>query len=300
MKGDDAYYFDINPRFISLCVFGVMGLDETAQTEILDVSGQRIHVSGVGRIGNASFAKEALSFESAYVEGDTSYIIASGVSMPSGIRVGGRVLAEAGDLSKVGEGWTYRSEGMVVIKLIHSSSDLVQVVGTSPRPNQRFSSEPVWEFDGQDTQGWTMANMLGPEAVSNGTLRTDSTGADPYMHGPSMRVEASTDAVAELRMRVTAGSQAQVFWVSKESPGYSESKSMVFEIIPDGEFHTYPVPLGQSPEWSGIIRQLRLDPTNSGGAVIEIDYFRVTELSTPILFGSILAALVGRRAHDRD
>jgi hypothetical protein len=117
------------------------------------------------------------------------------------------------------------------------------------------------------------------------------------MHGPSVRFEGHQDALAELRMRITAGTQGQIFWVRKDAGGYSESKSMTFEIIPDGEFHTYKVPVGQSPEWSGIIRQLRLDPTNAEGSEIEIDYFLVPDAA--ILHLLILAsALVGGRRVD--
>jgi hypothetical protein len=297
LKGDDAYYFDINPRFISLCVFGLMGQDETTQTEILETPGGVLHVSAVGQLAGAEFTGDTLIFTNEYPGGDTSYAIVSSITKPASVRVNGGRLGETGDLSAETEGWTYRPEGMLVIKLVHQGSDLVEVVGIQPHQNQRFSAEPVWHFDEADPQGWSMANMLLQAEVANGTLRTGSTGADPFMHGPSVRFEGHQDALAELRMRITAGTQGQIFWVRKDAGGYSESKSMTFEIIPDGEFHTYKVPVGQSPEWSGIIRQLRLDPTNAEGSEIEIDYFLVPDAA--ILHLLILAsALVGGRRVD--
>jgi hypothetical protein len=108
------------------------------------------------------------------------------------------------------------------------------------------------------------------------------------MLGPSIRVPGRSDAVAQIRMRSSTGGQGQVFWVTKESPGYSESKSTHFEVLGDGVYHTYNLSIGQNPEWTGTIRQLRLDPVNIGGVDIEIDFIRIGESTTQM---AILASL---------
>jgi len=294
VKGDDAYYFDINPRFIALCIFGLMGYDETAQTEIVSVGDGRIHISTAGRIGNSSLQGGVLAFDVQYPAGDSSYAIVGGVSRPSAVAVNGMSLNQTQDLSKVSQGWTYRSDGVLVIRMLHATTDCVEVRGVRYQPSSRFAPEPVWEFDSEEAEGWMNTNMLMAFAVGNGTLATRSTGADPYMIGPSIQIQARTDDVVTIRMKLSAGQQAQIFWIRKSAGQYSESKSMVFTVNPDGQFHTYEVMVGQSPEWNGTITQIRLDPTNMADAAIYIDYVRIRE---DALLGSfaLLAMALARR-----
>ena len=287
-KGDDTYYFDINPRFISLCVFALTGNDETTQTEIVNVGGQSVHFSTVGNLSNVIVIGDVFAFDTVYAEGDTSYATVGCVSKPSRITVNGRGLNETHDLSNVVEGWTYRSEGILVIKILHSTEDRVEMEGIASQPNRRVALEPVWEFNDEDAEGWANTNMLEPFTVENGVISSRSTGSDPFMVGSWVRIQARGDCVARIRMKVTAGQHAQIFWIRKDSGGYSESKSMSFQITPDGEFHIYEVKLGESIEWSNLIRQIRLDPTNAENALIEIDYIRIRE---PVLL-LYLAGLV--------
>ncbi len=294
VKGTDQYFFDINPRFISLCVFALMGQDETTQTQIVSVGDRDIHISTVGKLHGGRWEDATLAFETEYGKGDTSYALVGGISRPDKVEVNGRELPEADDISQVQEGWTHRSEGILVIRIVHEDADLVRVSGAEPQANQQFSPIPEWHFNGRDAQGWTVGNMLEAIQVEDGVLKTGSTGADPFMYGPSIRVDARTDAIIQINMSVTAGMEGQVFWVRKDSGGYSESKSMKFNVIPDGAFHLYSIPVGESPEWSNTIRQLRLDPTNMGEAEILVDLIMVPEGSI-FAIGLLALAILGRK-----
>jgi hypothetical protein len=82
----------------------------------------------------------------------------------------------------------------------------------------------------------------------------------------------------EIRMAVTAGTHAQLFYITEEDQTWSESKSKRFAITTDGAFHTYFIQLDDILGWSGrTIRQVRLDPTNAstGAKDIKIDYVRL-------------------------
>ncbi len=289
VKGDDAYYFDINPRFIALCAFGLMGYDETTQTEILPVGEGRIHISTVGRIGNSSLQGGLLTFDVQYPVSDSSYAVIGGVSRPSAVTVNGESIAESQDLSNIVQGWTYRSDGILVIKMVHAVVDRIVVAGVRYQPSMRFAPEPIWEFESYDSEGWMNTNMLTPFLVQNGTLATRSTGPDPYMVGPNIQVQARTDDIVTIRMKLSAGQYAQIFWIRRGAGQYSESKSMVFPVNPDGQFHTYEVCVGRSPEWNGTITQIRLDPTNVADALVEIDYIRIPEP----LFGLLALLVIG-------
>jgi len=296
VEGKDAYYFDINPRFIALDAFALMGDDETTQTKIVDVAGHRVHFSTVGHLLNAGASGKGLSFDVQYPEGDTSFALVGGVSKPSSVTVNGRVLNEADDLSSVPEGWTFRPEGVLLIKILHSATDHVEMEGITPQANQRFAPVPQWDFE-ESAEGWTSANMLTPFEIKGGILSSASTGSDPYMVGPSVQVEGRRNCSVEVRMSVTAGSMAQIFWTRKDSPYFSEGKSMTFGIVPDGQFHTYMVRLGDSPEWKGTIRHIRFDPTNAKDSEIRIDYIRVKEDILVALLASLLLMGLGRPNH---
>ncbi|MCE5217592.1 hypothetical protein LLH03_11265, partial [bacterium] len=68
---------------------------------------------------------------------------------------------------------------------------------------------------------------------------------------------------------------AQLFWSTTDSPSLDEPKSMRFRTIPDGQFHEYVIPVGESKLWQGTITSVRLDPT--GGTPlgeVKIDFLR--------------------------
>ena len=80
-------------------------------------------------------------------------------------------------------------------------------------------------------------------------------------------------------MRVTSGSGGQLFWATDESPTFDETRSVRFQVIPDGRFHEYRLQMRQHPDWSEqTITQLRLDPCNGARAgEFNVDYLRAEQ-----------------------
>ena len=293
--GADPYYFDINPRFISLCVFALMGSDETSQTEIIEVEGQNIHISAVGGISDVVRTEGSLSFLNTYPEGDTSYVIVGCISRPSDVKVNGRSLPRVEDMEASDEGWQHRSEGMLAIKIVHSSEDRIVIEGADPQANARYSQITDWYYD-HSAEGWENTNMLETFVIEDGLLKSRSTGNDPVMIGPSLRIPARESCRALINMSVSSGSRGQLFWIRKDARTYSEAKSVSFEIVSDGAFHEYVLDLGASPEWSGVIRQLRFDPTDAGDSEILLDYLFIPEHSPlPVILLFALGLPLHRR-----
>ena len=297
VNGRDAYYFDLNPRFIALCAFALAGEDENTQTTLIFTPNGTIHISGVGKIANGTLANGLLEFDNSYSDGDTSYVLVGGVSEPQSVAVDGRPLENTEDLSAVQEGWEYRDEGVLVIKLVHSLEDHIEVNGVHPRPSSRFSNASRWEFS-SGKEGWMAANMLTNISIQSGKLSATSTGGDPYLIGPRVRIEASKSDRALIRMRITAGSWGQLFWTTRGSRYFTEKNSIKFPIKADGLFHLYVLDLGNLSEWTDTVTELRLDPTDSPDSDIDIDYIRIPE---PILssLGGLLASMIflyGRRS----
>jgi len=172
----------------------------------------------------------------------------------------------------------------VLLQLEHKTEAVkIRLLGVQPTIYEELGviwERPVWEFNiDDDPDDWAPVNHLAPFEVKGGILRTRSTGGDPYMHGPPIRVDATKLRTLVLRLRVQfpAGAQpiGQVFWVREDDPKWSESKSVRFPLPIDGQWHELRVDLTQSPEWKGIITQLRLDPGSGEGIIVELDYVRL-------------------------
>lgn len=78
-------------------------------------------------------------------------------------------------------------------------------------------------------------------------------------------------------MSQTVGDVAQVFYITDDDPVWDAEKSMFFSITPDGAMHDYFVDLGSSVDTTGVITQLRLDPTIEAGSDMAIDFVRLTD-----------------------
>ena len=154
----------------------------------------------------------------------------------------------------------------------------------SPTPTEVAKSEPLltlsapsWEFniDGE-TEGWYPNGQLAPISVSDGLLRTKSTGKDPVLFSPpGLELNAEYQTMLEVRMKVTSGRVAVVFFRSMTDSHFTSSKKIRFLLEDNASFCTYRLDLRSVPGWEGEIDQLRFDPSNVSGAEIEVDYMRV-------------------------
>ena len=140
-----------------------------------------------------------------------------------------------------------------------------------------------WEFDQDgifEDWGWGYQDYqtvdLDALEIKGGYLIAKTTGTDPQISSPEdLNIEATKFSKIEIRMRVSAGESAQLFFSPGDS-GMSERNSIIFEIKPGSEFHTYVIDLHKVAGWKGIINQLRLDPTSDViGETVEIDYIRL-------------------------
>ena len=144
--------------------------------------------------------------------------------------------------------------------------------------------EFVWDFGGGNgTAGWGPWAGLEMQEVGDSSVSLSATHGDPFMGISGLQLWATPCDKLSVRMRLTGGTEAQIFWISDLAPGGSEFQSYRFPIEPDGEFHTYEVALGEALSWAGTMTGLRLDPTDRP-AEVEIDYIaleRACETSQP-------------------
>ncbi len=133
---------------------------------------------------------------------------------------------------------------------------------------------PKWEFntDG-DVEGWLPEIDLEGMDALDGTLSFRSSGEDPILHSPPFEIPAADFKRLSIRMKVSPGEPTvgQVFFLTNNDTKINEEKSVTFEIIDDGEFHTYDLDMAGLVTWQGLIRLIRLDPVTIADRAIEID-----------------------------
>jgi hypothetical protein len=132
---------------------------------------------------------------------------------------------------------------------------------SDPRPNYNFVS---------DRQHW-YAPAGDAGSPSNGYYEVNLVGNDPQVVGPltAFRAESVSklyiSAAYHLSDPSAAGNVAQLFWRTDTTPDFSEDQSIRFNIIPDGQYHTYELDLASSPAYHDLIAQLRFDPVIGAG-----------------------------------
>lgn len=140
----------------------------------------------------------------------------------------------------------------------------------------RTIEPPVWTFE-EDAEGWDPTWDVSEPTVADGLVTFTATGDDPYIVGPPFELPAVGYGTVTIRMRVSDGRTGQVFFGTATAPDHTEERSVVFPIRPGDEFRDYVLDLGSNPGWTGTIVNLRLDPTDTAGATIEIDEITISE-----------------------
>ncbi|MEO7719747.1 MAG: hypothetical protein ABIY70_26370 [Capsulimonas sp.] len=122
------------------------------------------------------------------------------------------------------------------------------------------SAPPNYKFQ-SDRQHWRYTNATDTGWPIHGELRVRTDAADPQLIGPDAFWLASAAPKLSLEAAFPKGqTHASLYWKQNDGQGFRETTQMTFEVIPDGKFHHYKVNLASSPEYTGAITGLRLDP----------------------------------------
>ena len=131
---------------------------------------------------------------------------------------------------------------------------------------------PDWTFD-RDTEGWAAEWALSPLVARNGNLVMESIADDPYFSIYNLAFPASNQTV-RIRMKVSGTGETvtgQLFFGTALEAAHTEDKSLVFDVIADGEFQAYELDMSAVAGWDGTIVSLRIDPAPDSGRDIEVD-----------------------------
>lgn len=143
-----------------------------------------------------------------------------------------------------------------------------------------YSQSTQWTFN-SGTDGWVLSHSLSG-AVSSGVYDITITGSDPYMHSPTnLNIDAA--AKAQIKLRLQNGSsdtQYQLFWITTADNTWNQNKSVLFSVNANDIAQTdYTISLLGNTQWSGIVKQLRLDLGNANtSGNVKIDEVNVLPL----------------------
>lgn len=120
-----------------------------------------------------------------------------------------------------------------------------------------------WDFNYDGLDGfWTPGNGITSMNTSNGRLQLVLGGPASSILSPTCRIDTSSRTHLKIMLQNgTAGSQAQLYWTTKNDSTWNEAKSIPLSISNfDVKMQTYIVDLSTHPAWNGIVNRLRFHP----------------------------------------
>ncbi|MBD3292236.1 MAG: hypothetical protein GF393_04885 [Armatimonadia bacterium] len=254
------------PRRILHNMYRMMGMQPAPVTAAVPTDDGPILISAAGEVASPGLREEALSFELTYQPPQTGFALVCNVSRPESVSINGSTAREVDSPADMpAPCWRYLQDtSMLELRLNGSGTHSVDVRGVAWKRSQ-LGTPPIsqlrFDFD-HDAEGWRPSNDLDVFHVRDGILHTQTTGGDPYMVRSNCRIDAAGVAAVRVRMALDPGMSegAQLFWTTAREPGMSQSRSLHFDAVADGEVHELLVPVAGHPGWVGTITGLRLDP----------------------------------------
>jgi len=148
-----------------------------------------------------------------------------------------------------------------------------------------WSDSPLlykWDFNEEgNLEGWLPIQQMTYPEVREGILFVSATRENPVLTSPpGLVINTTLLSVIEIRMRVSAGSNARLYFRAIDEGGYTFANSIGFSLFPGSDPHTYTLDLSELETWDGTVNRLRLQPSNQP-AEIEIDYLWVSPATQP-------------------
>lgn len=142
-------------------------------------------------------------------------------------------------------------------------------------PRYVFASDRQhWVYTNASDAGWPVAGELKIALSQNDPQMMAPEGLWPAAAAPKLFIRAAYHAAP--------GQKGELFWkklvpAPRQRPAKTKTKAKAnrigdfdghttFDVIPDGQYHTYEIPLAGAPGYDGMISGLRFDPVTAGHA----------------------------------
>jgi len=146
--------------------------------------------------------------------------------------------------------------------------------------NGSFSNYTIVKEAALNLKEYRSGHSISKVVYKNGELSyTITSESDPYLSGSSFRYDTAVFNGFEITMSTTASSSATIYLAAGSHGGIDGSQHIGFTVIPDGEFHTYYVPLSAVPDYTGDITNIRLDVGSKVGEEIRVSSMNLVSLA---------------------
>ena len=129
-------------------------------------------------------------------------------------------------------------------------------------------SEMFFNFT-KGAQGWehSINNANGSGQTADGEIKVVLGNDDPQIKR-SWEIGVSLDDYRYLAFRMkngTAGSKSKIYFATKASAGYDESKTGSTAVTPNSDYGVYVFDMSENAAWTGILKDLRFDVIDDAG-----------------------------------
>jgi hypothetical protein len=198
------------------------------------------------------------------------------VTKPTSVSADGKPLAFSNKGGLQPGQWSYDAHlGCVTVKLQFGAKPAALSIADVQR-KELIANQGEWIFDAAgDPQGWSAAHDLSQPVVADGAVKMSITGGDPYFISPMIAVPA--EKVSGIAVRVRASKPDGRFFWANNNGGFAPAREVGISFPADGQFHDVAVDLTAHPEWTGTIRQVRVDFNGNVGDTGELQWVRVVK-----------------------
>ena len=155
-----------------------------------------------------------------------------------------------------------------------------------------------WEFlrDG-DPEGWEIGQDLSDLTARDGYLTGNVGGDAARVLGPEIEIQAAEYGFIHIRIRAWHSGSVLLRWESDSSP----VSFYDFEIVGNGRFRDYEIPVHTVQGWTGTITRLThlTFISSRKGTPIDIDYIRVLRLGARLEVEKFRAKRIVPKPHER-
>lgn len=145
--------------------------------------------------------------------------------------------------------------------------ETVLMVGGLDAIRRRFNAlatknPPQWRFM-ENRQHWVLLNARDEGFPLNGEWRVHFGKAIPRLESPLQCWRAEEAPSVELKIAYRGqASTARLFWKRLADDHFDLANSLTWDLVPDGEFHTYYLDLASAPTYRGLIAGLAIEPVS--------------------------------------
>ena len=142
----------------------------------------------------------------------------------------------------------------------------------------RFTNNTIVNEKSIDLSTFTRGNSVSNITYSNGKLGfTVSSDNDPHIYGNSFSVAAEDYNAVLITLTTSVSNSARFYMVAGSKTGFNGEQTLAFNVIPDGQPHTYIVDISSLPDYTGNVKNIRVDIGSEAGEQVEISSLKMVK-----------------------